>query len=286
MDKFASSPLRRSRRARCSFFGCIRVRRRCLWHHRHIAVRRRTSTSRTACVRRLVKSVGPFGPWCLRSDRVRCFLRPLYAAVLRGARHSVPPPLRGGVGASLSIRRSCYSNLARAPTRSFEFLQRTRIGARTSRRASCNRVFNPRARTVVRRNPSYDGRPSFRRPGCRRRGQEPGSLALPGGIAILAARAVKTTTPYFPDSSTDKHPVSRARDDERIEVPSILRPRYVAARGAFEFVPSRRRAFLRAHPAQPLFRAASPPGPSITRSAAKPCERLQSRVLSSKRSYR
>jgi hypothetical protein len=93
--------------APAAFSAAIRVRRRCLWHHRHIAVRRRTSTSRTACVRRLVKSVGPFGPWCLRSNRVRCFLRPLYAAVFRGARHSVPPPLRGGAGASLSIRRSC-----------------------------------------------------------------------------------------------------------------------------------------------------------------------------------
>jgi hypothetical protein len=181
MDKFASSPLRRSRRARCSFFGCIRVRRRCLWHHRHIAVRRRTSTSRTACVRRLVKSVGPFGPWCLRSDRVRCFLRPLYAAVLRGARHSVPPPLRGGVGASLSIRRSCYSNLARAPTRSFEFLQRTRIGARTSRRASCNRVFNPRARPTVRRYPPFGGRSPFGDRAVDRDRQEPVRLRCPAG---------------------------------------------------------------------------------------------------------
>lgn len=96
MDEFASSPLRRSRRARPQLFRLQSAfGGDAFWHHRHVVARRRAPTSRTACVRRLVKSVGPFGPWCLRSNRVRCFSRPLYAAVFRGARHSVSSTLAG-----------------------------------------------------------------------------------------------------------------------------------------------------------------------------------------------
>jgi hypothetical protein len=119
-----------------------------------------------------------------------------------------------------------------------------------------------------------------------RRGQEPVRLRCPAGSPfqpLARSRRQPCIFPTRPPANTLCRVLVRMKG---MRSPCILRPRCAAARGALEFVPSRRRAFLRAHPAKPLFKAASPPGPSIARSAAKPRERLQSRVLSSKRSYR
>lgn len=284
---FASSSLRRSRHSRWSFFGFMRVRRRCLWHPRHMSVRRRTSTSRTARFRRSVKSVGRCRPQ-VPSLVVECapFLGRFRDRVPRRPPLRIEPPLRGGAGASLSIRRSCLSTFARAPTRPFEFLQRARIGARTSRRASCNRVFNPRARPTVRRQPALRRPTSFRRLSCRPRSSGAGSLALPGRFAIRDARATLTTTPRFPDALLDKHPASRASDDERIEV-SLHRPPFSdAAPRTLEFVPRGGGRLNLPAGRNRFFKAIPPLEPSIVRSAAKPHERLRSRVLTSKRTYR
>jgi len=50
------------------------------------------------------------------------------------------------------------------------------------------------------------------------------SLTLPGELAIRTARATLTTTSGYPDALLDKHPASRASDDERIEVSSYRPP--------------------------------------------------------------
>jgi hypothetical protein len=101
-------PLKRSRRSRRSLFGPMRVRRRYLWHPRHACVRRRTPAPRPARFRRSVKSVGRFRPQVpsLVSSAPPCSAA--FATELGCARHpGVDPPLRGGAGASVSIRRRC-----------------------------------------------------------------------------------------------------------------------------------------------------------------------------------
>lgn len=75
------------------------------------------------------------------------------------------------------------------------------------------------------RIPSRDGRSAFRRPSRRRRRQEPfARSALPGKIAIAAARATSTTIPRYPDAPSDEHPASRIGCKERIEVSSLCPP--------------------------------------------------------------
>jgi len=79
----------------------------------------------------------------------------------------------------------------------------------------------------------------------------------------------------------DEHPSSRAGDDQRTEVSSNRPPSFSGRRsGPFEFVPAAAGVCCLPARRDRFFKAISPSGPSNARSAAKPRERLQSKVLS------
>lgn len=71
---------------------------------------------------------------------------------------------------------------------------------RTSHRASCNRIVNPRARPKSLETSSLSRRPAFDRRAARVDVRGRFAFAARRSVAIFAARATTTTTPCYPDS--------------------------------------------------------------------------------------
>jgi len=160
-----------------------------------------------------------------------------FATGLFGARHFVVASLaRVTREASLSAGES-VDPLSPEPRLEPRLSPTLRVGARISRRASCNRIFNPRATTAFVRNPS--------------------KMAAPfGGRAVASfarGRAARASRPI-------RHLSARAEKNDK---PSL--PRRIERRTAFVARRARKkRSSLR------LSRRARR-GASVTRSAAKPC---------------
>jgi len=95
---------------------------------------------------------------------------------------------------------------------------------RTSRRASCNRIVNPRARPHLLENPSLARWPAFLRPGCGHRGSGAGTLSLPGGGRHLHRSRGADDNPLLPRLDDRRHPASQAGDEIRHKVPYLVRP--------------------------------------------------------------
>lgn len=229
MDKLPRLPFGGAAFRAGVFFDSNRVRRRCLWHPRHAGVRRRTSAPRTARFRRSVKSVGRFRPQVPSLVSSAPPPPPAFAIGFGCARHSEFVRLCEAAPELLCPFDEGVSPPSPEPRLGpLNFSKERELGRGPLVELAAIVFFNPRARPTVRRQPALRRPISFRRPSCRPRSSGAGSLTLPGELAIRPARATLTTTSGYPDALLDKHPASRASDDERIEV-SFYRPPLLSA---------------------------------------------------------
>jgi len=130
----------------------------------------------------------------------------------------------GSVRASMSSTLICVNPILGCRSHLLRIASKHQHYGRTSRRASCNRIVNPRARLRSLENPSLSRWPaSFEAELRASRNQGPVRFRCPAVDAIFTARAAPTTTPCYPDSTSRRHPLSQAGDEVRHKVPDLAR---------------------------------------------------------------